>query len=151
MQMFHIFIVGTETFMCFSNFCCPPMIHRIHILMFATYGELVLQELFKGRAKGFDVEKALSAKSVRDFEKAISMVSYGFEAIEDFYSKSSTRSVVGNIKIPVLFIQVHILCFDVNLASDFAQNLSFFSVTTSSFFSILFLQKESRQCSGNAL
>uniref|UniRef100_A0A6P3Z3C9 uncharacterized protein LOC107406661 isoform X1 n=2 Tax=Ziziphus jujuba TaxID=326968 RepID=A0A6P3Z3C9_ZIZJJ len=61
--------------------------------------------LFQGRAKGFDVEKALSAKSVRDFEKAISMVSHGFEAVEDFYSKSSTRSMVGNVKIPVLFIQ----------------------------------------------
>ncbi|XP_010107073.2 uncharacterized protein LOC21402490 [Morus notabilis] len=63
------------------------------------------KELFRGRAKGFDVEKALSAKSVRDFEKAISMVSYGFEAIEDFYSKSSTRNLIGNVKIPVLFIQ----------------------------------------------
>ncbi|XVF35191.1 hypothetical protein REPUB_Repub18cG0124100 [Reevesia pubescens] len=63
------------------------------------------KELFQGRAKGFDVEKALLAKSVRDFEKAISMVSYGFETIEDFYSKSSTRSLVGNVKIPVLFIQ----------------------------------------------
>ncbi|XVE97840.1 hypothetical protein REPUB_Repub03eG0053200 [Reevesia pubescens] len=63
------------------------------------------KELFQGRAKGFDVEKALSAKSVRDFEKAISMVSYGFEAIEDFYSKSSTQNLVGNVKIPVLFIQ----------------------------------------------
>ncbi|OMO67123.1 CAAX amino terminal protease [Corchorus capsularis] len=63
------------------------------------------KELFQGRTKGFDVEKALSAKSVRDFEKAISMVSYGFKAIEDFYSKSSTRSLVGNVKIPVLFIQ----------------------------------------------
>ncbi|TXG61704.1 hypothetical protein EZV62_013067 [Acer yangbiense] len=61
--------------------------------------------LFQGRAKGFDVEKALLSKSVRDFEKAISMVSYGFEAIEDFYSISSTQAVVGNVKIPVLFIQ----------------------------------------------
>ncbi|XP_028069999.1 uncharacterized protein LOC114272477 isoform X1 [Camellia sinensis] len=61
--------------------------------------------LFQGRAKGFDVEKALLATSVRDFEKAISMVSYGFDAIEDFYAKSSTRGVVGNVKIPVLFIQ----------------------------------------------
>lgn len=52
------------------------------------------------------MEKALSAKSVRDFEKAISMISYGFEAIEDFYSKASTRSLVGNVKIPALFIQV---------------------------------------------
>ncbi|XP_031283335.1 uncharacterized protein LOC116142018 [Pistacia vera] len=63
------------------------------------------KELFQGRAKGFDVEKALLAKSVRDFEQAISMVSYGFEAIEDFYSESSTRSMAGNVKIPVLFIQ----------------------------------------------
>ncbi|EEF46214.1 conserved hypothetical protein [Ricinus communis] len=63
------------------------------------------KELFQGREKGFDVEKALSAKSVRDFEKAISMISYGFEEIEDFYSKSSTRDVVGNVKIPVLFLQ----------------------------------------------
>ncbi|XP_021678943.2 uncharacterized protein LOC110663827 isoform X2 [Hevea brasiliensis] len=63
------------------------------------------KELFQGRAKGFHVEKALMAKSVRDFEKAISMVSYGFEKIEEFYSKSSTRDVVGNVNIPVLFIQ----------------------------------------------
>lgn len=68
-----------------------------------------LQELFQGKTKGFDVEKALKAKSVRDFEKLISSVSHGFNSIEDFYSKSSTRSVVGNVKIPVLYIQVHIL------------------------------------------
>ncbi|KAM1587503.1 hypothetical protein ACFX1X_026982 [Malus domestica] len=63
------------------------------------------KELFQGKSKGFDVEQALSAKSVRDFDKAISIVSYGYEAIEDFYSKSSTRGVIGNVKIPVLFIQ----------------------------------------------
>ncbi|XP_042508424.1 uncharacterized protein LOC122084328 isoform X2 [Macadamia integrifolia] len=63
------------------------------------------KELFQGRAKGFNVEKALSATSVRDFEKAISMISYGFEDIEEFYATSSTRQLVGNVKIPVLFIQ----------------------------------------------
>ncbi|KAI4335161.1 hypothetical protein L6164_013832 [Bauhinia variegata] len=63
------------------------------------------QKLFQGKTKGFDVENGLSAKSVRDFEKSISMVSYGFESIEDFYSKSSTRNVIGGVKIPVLFIQ----------------------------------------------
>ncbi|GMH18114.1 hypothetical protein Nepgr_019955 [Nepenthes gracilis] len=61
--------------------------------------------LFQGRNKGFDVGKALSAESLRDFEKAISMVSYRFNTIEEFYSTSSTRSMVGNVKIPVLFIQ----------------------------------------------
>lgn len=53
------------------------------------------------------MEKALSTKSVRDFEKEISMVSYDFEAVEEFYSRSSTRDLVGNIKVPLLFIQVH--------------------------------------------
>lgn len=61
------------------------------------------------------MENALVSKSVRDFEKAISMVSYGFEEIEDFYSKSSTRGMVGNVKIPVLFIQVHILSLNIML------------------------------------
>lgn len=61
------------------------------------------------------MENALVSKSVRDFEKAISMVSYGFEEIEDFYSKSSTRGMVGNVKIPVLFIQVHILYLNIML------------------------------------
>lgn len=63
------------------------------------------KELFQGRTNQFDVENALLATSVRDFEKAISMVSYGFNAIEDFYAKSSTQGVVGNVKIPLLFIQ----------------------------------------------
>lgn len=63
------------------------------------------KELFQGRGKGFDVENALLATSVRDFEKAISMVSYGFNAIQDFYAKSSTTDVVGKVKIPLLFIQ----------------------------------------------
>ncbi|XP_020226332.1 uncharacterized protein LOC109807977 isoform X2 [Cajanus cajan] len=61
--------------------------------------------LFQGKTKGFDVEKALLSKSVRDFEEAISMVSYGFTAIEDFYSISSTRNMIRDVKIPVLFIQ----------------------------------------------
>lgn len=59
-----------------------------------------------GRSKGFDVEKALQAKSLKEFEEAISMVSYGFDSIEEFYVSSSTRDMVGNVKIPLLFIQV---------------------------------------------
>ncbi|KAJ0698721.1 putative alcohol O-acetyltransferase [Helianthus annuus] len=63
------------------------------------------KELFMGPSKRFDVEKALQAKSLKDFEEAISMVSYGFDSIEEFYVSSSTRDVVGNVKIPLLFIQ----------------------------------------------
>ncbi|XP_051131125.1 uncharacterized protein LOC127251464 isoform X2 [Andrographis paniculata] len=63
------------------------------------------KELFQGQGKGFDVEKALSAPSVREFEQSISMVSYGIDSIEQFYATCSTRDVVGKVKIPVLFIQ----------------------------------------------
>lgn len=51
------------------------------------------------------MEKALQAESVRDFERAVSMVSFGCETIEEFYAKSNTRDVIGKVKIPVLFIQ----------------------------------------------
>lgn len=67
------------------------------------------QELFQGKTKRFDVTKALAATSLREFDTAVSMVSYGFDFIEDFYSNSSTRELVGSVKIPVLFIQVYSL------------------------------------------
>ncbi|CAH8362180.1 unnamed protein product [Eruca vesicaria subsp. sativa] len=66
---------------------------------------LANKELFQGRPKAFDVGKALSSKSVRDFDKALSMVANGFESLEDFYSSCATRDVIGEVKIPVLFIQ----------------------------------------------
>lgn len=56
------------------------------------------------------------------------MVSYGFEEIEDFYLKSSTRGVVGNVKIPVLFIQVHIFVLQMSNSLEFCMWLSFYSI-----------------------
>ncbi|XP_072988410.1 uncharacterized protein [Typha latifolia] len=63
------------------------------------------KEIFQGKSKGFDVQKALSATSVREFDGAISMISYGCDAVEDFYAKNSTKQSVETLKIPVLFIQ----------------------------------------------
>lgn len=61
--------------------------------------------LFQGRKKGFDISKALSATSVREFEMAISRVAHGCDTIESFYAKSSSRETIKRVKIPVLFIQ----------------------------------------------
>ncbi|XP_034583494.1 uncharacterized protein [Setaria viridis] len=63
------------------------------------------KELFQGKAKDFDVQKALSARSLRDFDGAISMVSHGFYTLDDFYSENSTRLSIARVKIPLLFIQ----------------------------------------------
>ncbi|GJZ34118.1 hypothetical protein Tco_0579554 [Tanacetum coccineum] len=48
---------------------------------------------------------ALQAESLKDFKEAISMVSYGFNTLEEFHLSSSMRDVVANVKIPLLFIQ----------------------------------------------
>lgn len=63
------------------------------------------KELFQGKDKDFDVQKALSANCLRDFDGAISMVSHGFATVDDFYAENSMRLSVSRVKIPVLFIQ----------------------------------------------
>ncbi|GJW41521.1 hypothetical protein Tco_0067366 [Tanacetum coccineum] len=60
-----------------------------------------------GRSKGFDVGRALQARSF-DFEEAISMVLYGINTLEEFHVTSTIRDVVGNIKTLLLFIQVRL-------------------------------------------
>ena len=56
--------------------------------------------------KDFNVQKALSASCLRDFDRSISMVLHGFDTLDDFYSETSTRQLVDRVKIPLLFIQV---------------------------------------------
>lgn len=63
------------------------------------------KEIFQGKNKGFDVARALSATTVRDFEEAISMISYGFADIKEFYSMCSTQNSVRSVRVPLLFIQ----------------------------------------------
>ncbi|KAI0499287.1 hypothetical protein KFK09_020190 [Dendrobium nobile] len=63
------------------------------------------KELFQGKTKGFDVAKALSATSIREFDGAVSMISHGFDSLEEFYRASSTRQSIDNLKIPILFMQ----------------------------------------------
>ncbi|KAI3714466.1 hypothetical protein L6452_21420 [Arctium lappa] len=88
---------------------CAASPNRLYVDQNLTGGLIdILQsnkELFQGQSKGFDVERALQARSLKDFEEAISMVSYGFDSIEEFYVNSSSRDVVGDVKIPLLFIQ----------------------------------------------
>jgi hypothetical protein len=74
-----------------------------------TADDVFFQELFQGKAKNFNVQKALSASCLRDFDGAISMVSHGFDTLHEFYAEISTRLSVAHVKIPLLFIQVQFL------------------------------------------
>ena len=64
-----------------------------------------MQMMFEGRKNKFDVRKGLSAKSVREFDKVISMVSNGFDDVHAFYEDSSSRSWIDNVRVPILCIQ----------------------------------------------
>lgn len=94
---------------------------------------LFFQELFQGKAKGFDIRTALLAKSVRDFDQSISMVSHGYHKIEEFYSMASTGNSIGNLKIPVLFVQV---CF--RLMSNLVGSRIIYKLCTAIMFCVLY-------------
>lgn len=63
------------------------------------------------------------------------MVSYGYKTVEEFYSKSSSRELVDNVKIPVIFIQAG--------APFFSYFMHFKSSMSANFMFVQFTQKSS--------
>ncbi|KAI5073559.1 hypothetical protein GOP47_0011572 [Adiantum capillus-veneris] len=63
------------------------------------------QMVFEGKGRYFDVQKGLSAKTVRDFDEAISIVARGYNNIQEFYRDSSFKSWIAKVKIPIFCIQ----------------------------------------------
>ncbi|KAH7422912.1 hypothetical protein KP509_12G031700 [Ceratopteris richardii] len=63
------------------------------------------QMIFEGRGKDFDLQKGLSAKTIRDFDEAISSVSKGYSNVTDMYKECSSKSWIDNVKIPILCLQ----------------------------------------------
>lgn len=62
--------------------------------------------MFAGMNSGFEVTKALETESVMEFDHAITRVCHGFQTVEDYYTSCSSQGVLGNIQVPVLFLQV---------------------------------------------
>lgn len=54
----------------------------------------------------FDPELALKAKSVRDFDVAVTVPSFDWPDADTYYKGSSSKDVVDRVKIPMLVIQV---------------------------------------------
>ncbi|MCO5576781.1 hypothetical protein L7F22_030601 [Adiantum nelumboides] len=63
------------------------------------------QMVFEGKGRNFNVQKGLSAKTVWEFDEAISMVSRGYDNVHELYKNFSSKSWIGNVKIPILCIQ----------------------------------------------
>ena len=46
-----------------------------------------------------------SAKTVRDFDEAVTRVTFGFDSVDAYYDASSSRLSIGNVRVPLLVVQ----------------------------------------------
>lgn len=77
-----------------------------------TYGAYFLRSL-KGkvrakphRANGeADVDGALAARTLRDFDDAVTAPLHGFLGADDYYARADVRRLLAHIRVPVLLLQ----------------------------------------------
>ena len=55
--------------------------------------------------KPYDPERALRAKTIRDFDDAITRISFGWPSVDQYYAQSSSSLSVPHVEIPLLVIQ----------------------------------------------
>ena len=60
--------------------------------------------LFAG-LPNYDRTRVESAKTVRDFDEAVTRVTFGFPSVDAYYDASSSRRLIGNVKVPLLVVQ----------------------------------------------
>ena len=59
-------------------------------------------KLLEGRV---DIEKALNARTIREFDAALTVPLYGFKDLADYYSTASCARYLSGIKIPTMIIR----------------------------------------------
>ena len=53
----------------------------------------------------FDPARAKAAKTIRDFDDAITRVSFGWPSVDHYYAGSSSAQRIGGVKVPLLCLQ----------------------------------------------
>ena len=77
-----------------------------------TYGAYFLRSLKRKvsakrhRLNGeADVDRALAARTLRDFDDAFTAPIHGFAGAEDYYARSDVRRHLARIRVPALLVQ----------------------------------------------
>ena len=60
--------------------------------------------LFAG-LPGYDRALVENARTVRDFDEAVTRVTFGFPSVDAYYDASSSRRLIGDVRVPLLVIQ----------------------------------------------
>ncbi|XP_078440348.1 esterase/lipase/thioesterase family protein [Wolffia australiana] len=61
--------------------------------------------LFGEMGGEYNIPLVANAKSVRDFDEALTRVSFGFKSVDDYYLNSSSSDSIKNVRTPLLCIQ----------------------------------------------
>jgi len=72
--------------------------------IYAKHHPLFLSAVEKG-LKAYQPERALGAKTIRDFDDAITRISFGWPSVDEYYAKSSSSLSIPHVKIPLLIVQ----------------------------------------------
>ena len=61
--------------------------------------------LWTGVGPPFDTARAKTAKTIRDFDDAITRVSFGFPSVDAYYAASSSALAIPKVRVPLLCLQ----------------------------------------------
>ncbi|KAM0059932.1 putative alcohol O-acetyltransferase [Helianthus debilis subsp. tardiflorus] len=61
--------------------------------------------LFEEMSDEYNIPAAANCKSIREFDEALTSVSFGFKSVDDYYSKSSSSNSIQRVCKPLLCIQ----------------------------------------------
>ncbi|KAK9093842.1 hypothetical protein Scep_025311 [Stephania cephalantha] len=61
--------------------------------------------LFEGIGGEYNIDLADNGKTIRDYDDAITRVTFGFKSVDEYYSKSCSSDSIKHVRIPLLCIQ----------------------------------------------
>ncbi|KAG9452599.1 hypothetical protein H6P81_005503 [Aristolochia fimbriata] len=61
--------------------------------------------LFEGMGDEYKTKVAANPKTLKEFDEALTRVSFGFESVDDYYSKSCSSDSIKDVRIPLFCIQ----------------------------------------------
>lgn len=86
----------------FSLFCCST--NSIQFFPF-TLSTSTKPKKHQKLIAAFDADLALNAKTIREFDDAITRVAFDWPTVDDYYQGSSSADVVHQVTVPLLVIQ----------------------------------------------
>lgn len=61
--------------------------------------------LFRAEGKRFDYRLAAAARTVRDFDEAVTRRSFGFESVDAYYQASGSKRKISGVAVPLICVQ----------------------------------------------